>query len=266
MAVRKAQPGAAAIVFDEKYREWFSIEDGAAELARMVVGVTAPKWFAFAIEGLMWMVVQRRAVETELPSREGLRALLHKLRDAAALIERELYSPGVRDFTGWSGFHASVSDKDFQGVLGSYVERIEAALHSPALVGESGAVNRGRGPARAPMRPTPEMFVALIVVEMWRYFRKVDPPPNGAEIAKVAEKLLVLAGGNPSTKGDNPLAVWRLRLKQALKGTKNPEVNDVFKEIRAKTRECLETEGRSLRTHLPEGLQEQIAAIVADQT
>lgn len=252
-------------MFDEKYTEWFfSIEDSAAKIARMVVGGAAPKWFAFAIEGLMWMVVQRRAVETELPSREGLRALLRKLRDAAALIEGELFSPGVRDFTGWSGFHASVSDKDFQGVLGSYVERIEAALRSPGLVGESGTVNRGRGPARAPMRPAPEIFVALMVVEMWRHFRKVDPPPNGAEIAKIAEKLWVLAGGNASTEGGDPLAVWRPRLTQALRGTKNSQVNQVFEVIRAKTRECLETEGRSLRTHLPVGLQEQIAAILAD--
>jgi hypothetical protein len=230
----------------------------------LIVGGAAPKWFAFGIRRLLWGVVQRRAAETELPSREDLRGLLEKLRDSASLIKRELYSPGVRDFTRWSAFHASVSDKDFGDVLGSYVTRIEAALRSPALIDESGALNRGRGLARAPMRPAPEMFVALIVVEMWRHFRKVDPPPNGAEIAKIAEKFWVLAGGNASTKGDDPLAVWRPRLKRALRGTKNPRVNDVFQEIRAKMRECLETEGRSLRAHLPVKMQEQIAALVAD--
>ena len=152
------------MVFNDKQRKWlFSVnmEDGAVELAGLIVGGVAPKWLSFAIGSLLWGVVERREVETELPSREDLRGLLQKLRDAAALIERELYSPGVRDFTGWSAFHFSVSDEDFHDALGSYVARIEAALCSPDLVAESGALNRGRGPARAPMRPTPEMVVAL---------------------------------------------------------------------------------------------------------
>jgi hypothetical protein len=254
-------------VFNETQKKWlFSarMEDGAAELAGFIVDGAAPKWFAFAIEGLLWTVVQRREVETELPSREDLRGLLHKLRDAAALIERELYAPGVRDFTGWSAFHTSVSDNDFRHVLGGYVARIEVALRSPAVVDESGVLNRGPGPARAPMRPTPQMVVAIMVVEMWRHFRKADPPPNGAEIAKIAERFWVLAGGGDSGKEGEPLAIWRPRLKQAMKGTGNPRVNEVLEVIRAKTQECLETEGRSLRTHLPVKLQEQIAAIVAD--
>jgi hypothetical protein len=92
----------------------------------------------------------------------------------------------------------------------------------------------------------------------------LDPPPNATEIAKIAEKLWVLAGGNASTVGDNPLAVWRPRLKQALRGTNNPRANQIQEEIRAKTRECLETEGVSLRAHLPVELQKQIAALVAD--
>ncbi len=254
-------------MFDEKQRKWlFSVrmEDGAAELAGLIVGRAAPKWFTFAIESLLWGVVNRREVETELPSREDLRGLLQKLRDAAALVERELYSPGVRDFTGWSAFHASVSDKDFRDVLGSYIARIETALRSPDLVAESGALNRGRGLARAPMRPTPEMVVALMVVVMWRHFRNVDPPPNGVEIAKIAERFWVLAGGGASAKEGEPLAIWRRRLKQAMKGTDNPRINEVLEVIRAKTQECLETEGRSLRAHLPLELQEKIEAVVAD--
>ena len=146
------------MVFDEKQRKrLFSVtwRTAPAQLAGLIVGGAAPKWFTFAIGSLLWGVVHRREVETELPSREDLRGLLRKLRDAAALVERELYSPGVRDFTGWSAFHASVSDKDFQDVLGSYVARIETALRSPDLVAEFGALNRGRGPARAPMRTPP---------------------------------------------------------------------------------------------------------------
>ena len=181
-----------------------------------------------------------------------------------ATLQREFYSPGVRDFTGWSALHLSVSDEDFHDVLGSYVARIEAALRSPDLVAESGALNRGRGPARAPMRPTPEMVVAVMVVEMWRHFWKADPPPNGAEIAKIAERFWVLAGGGASAKEGGPLTIWRPRLKQAINGTDNARVNEVLKVIRAKTRECLETEGRSLRAHLPVELQVQIEAFVAD--
>ena len=103
-----------------------------------------------------------------------------------------------------------------------------------------------------------------MVVEMWRHFRKVDPPPNGTEIAKIAERFWVLAGGGASATEGEPLAIWRRRLKQAMKGTANPRINEVLEVIRAKTQECLEIEGRSLRAHLPLELQEKIEAIVAD--
>jgi hypothetical protein len=56
-SICKIRPELRPIVFDEKQRKWlFSVrlEDGAAELAGLIVGRAAPKWFTFAIESLLW--------------------------------------------------------------------------------------------------------------------------------------------------------------------------------------------------------------------
>jgi hypothetical protein len=121
-------------------------------------------------------------------------------------------------------------------------DRIGVALRSEALVVAPGRVNKGPGPARAPMRPPPQIYVTVVVAEMWGHFRLGPPAPHGRKIAEIAEKFWVLAGGAPHSKGDEPLAVWGPRFVKV-----DPQVEEVLEIIRAKTRECLATEGRSLR-------------------
>ena len=219
----------------------------AEEIARLVAGPEAPAWLTDVVLTLVHMVIQRRWVDAELLTREELHDKLCKLRDAAALIAGELYSPSIRDFLRWGSFHASFSDSDLKQALQTMRDRIDVALRSEALVVVPGRVNKGPGPARDPMRPPPQIFVTVVVAEMWGHFPLGPLVPHGRKIAEIAEKLWVLAGGAPHSKGDEPLALWGPRFVKVLNRSSDAQVEEVLEIIRGKMRECLATEGRSLR-------------------
>ena len=219
----------------------------AEEIARLLAGAEAPAWLTDVLLTLAWMTIRRRREDAELLTREDLHDKLCRLRDAAALIAGELYSPSVRDFLRWAPFHKLFSDNDLKEALQTMSNRIDVALRSEALVVAPGRVNKGPGPARAPMRPPPQIFVTVVVAEMWGRFRLGPPAPHGRKIAEIAEKFWVLAGGAPHSKGDEPLAVWGPRFVKVLNRSSDPQVEEVLEIIRTKTRECLATEGHSLR-------------------
>jgi hypothetical protein len=219
----------------------------AEEIARLLAGAEAPAWLTDVVLTLAHMVIQRRWVDAELLTREELHDKLCNLREAAALIVGELYTPSIRDFLRWAPFHASFSDNDLKEALQTMRDRIDVALLSEALVVAPGKVNKGPGPTRAPMRPPAQIFVAVVVAEMWGHFPLGPLAPHGRKIAEIAEKLWVLAGGTPHSQGDEPLAVWGPRFVKVLNRSSDSQVEEVLEIIRGKMRECLATEGRSLR-------------------
>jgi hypothetical protein len=219
----------------------------AEEIACLLAGAEAPAWLTDVLLTLVPMVIRRRWEDAELLTRGDLLDKLCNLRDAASLIVGELYSPSVRDFLRWAPFHSSFSDNDLKEALQTMSDRIDVALRSEALVVAPGRVNKGPGPARAPMRPPPQIFVAVVVAEMWGHFPLGPLAPHGRRIAEIAEKVWVLAGGAPHSKGDEPLAVWGPRFVKVLNRSSDPHVEEVLQIIRGKMRECLATEGRSFR-------------------
>jgi hypothetical protein len=219
----------------------------AENIARLLAGAQAPAWLTDVILTLVHMVIQRHWVDAELLTREDLHDQLCNLRQAAALIAAELYSPSIRDFVRWAPFHASFSDNDLKEALQAMRDRIDVALRSKALVVVPGRVNKGPGPARAPMRLPPQIFVTVVVGEMWRHFPLGPLAPHGRKIAEIAVKLWVLAGGAPHRSGDEPLAVWGPRFAKVLNRSSDLHVEEVLEIVRGNMRECLATEGRSLR-------------------
>lgn len=231
----------------KKFENTLHMVAEAEEIARLLAGAEAPAWLTDVLLTLVHMVIQRRWVDAELLTREDLHDKLCRLRDAATLIIAELYSPSVRDFLRWASFHASFSDNDLKEALQTMSDRIDVALRSEALVVAPGRMNKGPGPARAPMRPPPQIFVTVLVAEMWEHFPLGPLAPHGRKIAEIAEKLWVLAGGAPHSDGDESLAVWGPRFVKVRNRSSDPHVEEVLEIIRGKMRECLVTEGRSLR-------------------
>jgi hypothetical protein len=146
----------------------------AEEIARLLAGAEASAWLTDVVLTLAHMTIRRRWEDAELLTREDLHDKLCRLRDAAALIAGELYSPSVRDFLRWAPFHTLFSDHDLKQALQTMSDRIDVALRSEALVVAPGRVNKGPGPARAPMRPPPQIYVTVVVAEMWGHF-DLDP-------------------------------------------------------------------------------------------
>jgi hypothetical protein len=171
----------------KKFENTLHMVAEAEEIARLLAGAEAPAWLTDVILTLVHMVIQRRWVDAELLTREELHDKLCKLRDAAALIAAELYSPSIRDFLRWRSFHASFSDSDLKQALETMRDRIDVALRSEALVVAPGRVNKGPGPARAPMRPPPEVFVTVVVAEMWGHFPLGPLAPHGELCRKVGD-------------------------------------------------------------------------------
>jgi hypothetical protein len=231
----------------KKFENTFHMVAEAEEIARLLAGAEASAWLTDVVLTLVHMTIRRRWEDAELLTREDLHHKLCRLRDAAALIAGELYSPSVRDFLRWAPFHTLFSDHDLKQALQTMSDRIDVALRSEALVVAPGRVNKGPGPARAPMRPPPQIYVTVVVAEMWGHFRLGPPAPHGRKIAEIAERLWVLAGGAPHSKGDEPLAVWGPRFVKVLNRSSDAQVEEVLEIIRGKMRECLATEGRSLR-------------------
>lgn len=231
----------------KKFENTLQMVAEAEVIACLLAGAEAPTWLTNVVLTLVHMVIQRRWVDAELLTREELHDKLCKLREAAALIAGELYSPSIRDFLKWASFHPQFSDNDLKEALETMRERIEVALCSEALVVAPGRVSKGPGPARAPMRPPPQVFVTVVVAEMWGHFRDEPLAPHGRKIAEIAEKLWALAGGASRSTGDEPLAVWGPRFVKVVNRSSDSHVEEVLEIIRGKMRECLVTEGRSLR-------------------
>ena len=183
----------------------------------------------FAELHVVHMVIQRRWVDAELLTREDLQDKLCRLRDAAALIITELYSPSVRDFLRWAPFHASFSDSDLKEALQTMSGRIDVALRSEALVVAPGRMNKGPGPARAPMRPPPQIFVTVVVAEMWGHFPLGTPGAPRKKNCGDRRQALVLAGGAPHSGGDKSLAVWGPRFVKVRNRSSDPHVEEVFR-------------------------------------
>jgi hypothetical protein len=130
----------------KKFENTLHMMAEAEEIARLLAGAEAPAWLTDVVLTLVHMTIRRRWEDAELLTREDLHDRLCKLRDAAALIAGELYSPSVRDFLRWAPFHRMFSDNDLKEALQTMSDRIDVALHSEALVVAPGRVIKDLAP------------------------------------------------------------------------------------------------------------------------
>jgi hypothetical protein len=101
----------------KKFENTLHVFAEAEEIARLLAGAEAPAWLTDVLLTLVHMTIRRRWEDAELLTREDLHDKLCRLRDAAALIAGERYSPSVRDFLRWGSFHPSFSDNDLKEAL-----------------------------------------------------------------------------------------------------------------------------------------------------
>ena len=192
----------------------------------------SPEWLAKLIYDILDGVKFSRLIDRMEPTRAELRSEFDKLCEAKDLIFRALYSPEVGDFLGPPA-PGVVSDDDFAGALIDLGKRIDRAGQDKALIDAVGHAKRGRGRARAAMRPPTEVAIALLIAEMWRYFRHEPVAPGSKKAAEVAEKYWRLAGGYAHDAGDEPLACWKPRFVEVLRGSSDPQREEALENLRA---------------------------------
>ncbi len=232
--------------------------ESSREIALLIAGDESPEWLAKLIDDILDGIKFRRLLDRIEPTRAELRSRFEKLREAKDLIFRALYSPQVRDFLG-SPAPGVISHEDFARALVDFGKRIDRADKDKALIDAVGQAKRGRGRARAAMRPPTEVAVALLIAEMWRYFRHVSVAPGSKKAANAAEKYWGLAGGGAHDAGDEPLACWKPRFVEVLRGSSDPQREEALEKLRREIRHLLEgrAQGRTLIDEIDEALRNE---------
>jgi hypothetical protein len=145
-----------------------------------------------------------------------------------------------------------ISDEELGAALLEFDKRLERAGNDGVVADAVGQTKRGRGPARTPMRPPPEVLCAVLIVETWRYFRGKDPKPGSLKVAGAAEKYWRLAGGDAHDSGDEPLACWKPRFVEALRGSSDPEREQTLEKLRTEIRRHFHERGKMAGTLIAE--------------
>ena len=205
--------------------------EALTEIAALIVGNGAPGWLVELLDGGLERLMLSRVVAHIAPTRTVLRKTLDQMREAADLILRELHSPAVRDVLG-SPPPGALPDEEFGAALIQLAKRLERASADGALISASGQTKRGRGRARTPNRLPPEILCALFIVEAWRYFRGKAPAPGSLKVAAIADKYWRLAGGATYEESFEPLACWKSRFVEAVRGSSDPRRTDWIEKRR----------------------------------
>jgi hypothetical protein len=171
-----------------------------ADVAALIVPHNAPEWLTPHLEWWAQGLRHDRLVDQYRPTTAETRERLHAIERTALLIRRELSSPAIRKLLETAKFvnRLSVSQFDMQ-VLG---ERADRARASSLLVGATGGTKRGRGKPKVPDLFGAKTLCAARVVELWRYFRGLDPGRRNLKAAAIADAYWRAAGGRSDGYGD----------------------------------------------------------------
>jgi hypothetical protein len=205
--------------------------EAVTEVAALIVGEAAPGWLVELLDWGLERLMVSRVVASIAPTRTVLRKTLDQMREAADLILHELYSPAVRDVLG-SPPPGVLPDEEFGAALMQLAKRIERASTDGALISAGGQTKRGRGRVRTTNRLPPEVFCALLIAEAWRYFRGKAPAPGSLIAADIADKYWRLAGGATYEKSFEPLACWKSRFVEAVRGPSDPRRTEWIEKLR----------------------------------
>lgn len=179
------------------------------EIAQTIAEDETPAWLAEHLRRWAPSIFVGRAVEKRQPSRSEMRRCLVKIKDAASLLQRALAEPATREFLEADPFQAIENIGGLDWVLKDLADRADRASRSPALTTKTGKTRAGRGSATPTGAYSAQTYCALLVAEIWKYFRGNYPAPRNRQAAQAADGLWRAAGGERNGWGDDPLNAWR---------------------------------------------------------
>ena len=173
------------------------------EVAKLIA-VDPPDWLAEHLRRWSSTILMNHAVELHQPTRRQMGKTLSSVGDAAALLQRALANPSVREFLDAGADCPINSPGKIQMILGEVRSRAEHASALPALVNEKGKTKAGRGPALLDGAISAQAYCALFIAETWKWFSGKYPAPRNRIVAKAIDLYWRLSGGQVQHWGAIP--------------------------------------------------------------
>jgi hypothetical protein len=178
-----------------------------SEAAHMVVSDDTPRWLPALLE--WWSQGIRHDIRADAirPTNAQTKERLEELSAAAALVERELRAPLIRDLLEIAPLGRIRNATLGMGVL-DLARRAEFVSGSPLLSRPDGRTKPGRNRTTAPGHFSAKDLCAARVFELWRYFYDTEPGWKSVRAARATEAFWLASGGQWNSFGNAPTG-WR---------------------------------------------------------
>jgi hypothetical protein len=176
-----------------------------ADVARMIAPSNAAPWLPAHLEWWAQGLRHDQLFDEYRPTKANTRERLEAVERASLLLQRELEAPFIRNLLDISKTTRNISIPI--AALRDLSERAEFARSSPLLTATTGKTKSGRGKPKIPDLFDAKVLCAARVVELWLYFRKVEPGAGNLDAAAAAQAYWLASGGKSKGHGD-PLNGW----------------------------------------------------------
>lgn len=176
-----------------------------AEIAKVIAPKNTPTWLSSHLEWLGQGVRHDRLVDDLRPTRAETLQRLNAVREASALLRREMNDPVIRNLLEDAMYLKGLVIAGWP--LRDLNERASIAATSPLLITCPGKARRGRGKSKAPNVFDAKTLCAARVVDLWEHFRGAKPGLSNRGCTEATLAYWLACGGTSEGYGD-PLNGW----------------------------------------------------------
>ncbi|HEY4275994.1 MAG TPA: hypothetical protein VGM68_10950 [Rhizomicrobium sp.] len=205
------------------------------EAVAKLLAPNPPPWLSGYLKRWAPSIFLHHGVEQRQPTRAEMREILIEIVKSAGLLQRAIIEPSVQEFLSGVSTEPLELPVKFQSLLGELKKRADLASQSPILVDHKGKTKGGRNRAFPVEAISAQTYCALLIAEVWKWFRGDYPAPRNRQAQKSAEIYWHLANGPRQGWGNDTLAAWRYHIGNALK-TKEKERTEFRRHLRESER------------------------------
>jgi hypothetical protein len=185
------------------------------EISDLIAGANAAPWLPnFLFNSAIGLGLDRH-VHNQQPGRADMRKQLEAISGAVALIQRGLGDVRIRNFLEDDPLGAMPYHGALDHILRDLALRADTASKSSRLVDDAGKTRAGRSRATTSCSFSPQVYCALLILEVWRHFNGRYPAVRNRKAAQAAELLWCATGEKRLGWGSDPLTAWENQLRAA---------------------------------------------------
>jgi hypothetical protein len=188
------------------------------KVARLIAGKTFPEWLPRLLHCWMCDLHRERSIELQRPTRAEIRRRLCRFEATISDVLEGLESGWVVEFLNVDPNSPLPEPALTVHILEDLARRAHQAKDSNSLVTTAGVTRLGSGKARSAAFVAPKTYCALLILETYKFFHRVEPLPKNQKAAAAAEVLWCAAGGEAHSDIEEPFARWRYHFRLARQG------------------------------------------------